>query len=297
MSQNSGSESTNTDTTESKKALLTERESRITDTSDPAPTADPAPTTSTPTTSTQAADITSTNPVATSTEIKEDANEFFEDSIIAEKYKTPHEIAIQRLGSIHEHCAKILKMYKLLRTECFIPQGFEMNKLLDFNNITSFDEILKTKVGKMTTIDKKLACFPILVDALYILFARLVDETAPFIMMPRTQLGIQLQVNAMGRSKYFTQEQHAAVTADFLNFITEPTMKNILIQHIPYIIANNFSISDVELIFKRNINLHIKKLIATLIMAAYKKEPAKIPQDLTDLIEPEPESTTQLQKN
>jgi len=33
----------------------------------------------------------------------------FDDSVIAEKYKTPHEIAIERLGTVHEHCAKLFK--------------------------------------------------------------------------------------------------------------------------------------------------------------------------------------------
>ncbi len=229
------------------------------------------------------------------TEIKE-LDDPFDDSPIAEKYKTPHQLALERLGNLHEHCAKIIKMYKLLCTDSFIPEGFEMNKLLDFNNIVSFDELLKTKVNELTTIDKKLACFPILVDALYILYARIVDETAPFLMMPRSQMSIQLQVNAMGRSRFLTGEQQAEALAGFLNFITEPTMKNLLTQHIPYIIANNFSISDVELMFKRNVNKHIKNVIAVLVSAAYKKLPAKIPQELNELIT-EPTTSNEVQKN
>ena len=209
----------------------------------------------------------------------------FDDSVIAEKYKTPHEIAIERLGTIHEHCAKIIQMFKLLKTECFIPAGFEMNKLLDFNNITSFEDVLNSKTDKITTIDKKLACFPILVDALYVLYARIVDETAPFIMMPRNHLAIGLQFNAMGRSKYLTHEQQATLLAGFLNFLQEPTMKNLFTQHIPYIMANDFSISDVELMFKRNIVLHLKPLIALLIKIAYKKFPAKIPEEVEAIIQ------------
>jgi hypothetical protein len=226
--------------------------------------------------------------------LEEKNDDPFGDSPIAEKYLTPHQTALKRLGNLHEHCSKILHMYKLLITECYIPGGFEMNKLLDFNNITSFDDILKRKVDKITTIDKKLMCLPILVDAMYVLYARIVDETAPLTMMPRNHLAIGLQINAMGRTKYLSHEDQGFILSEFLNFVTEPTLKNLFTQHIPYIMANDFSISDVELMFKRNINMRIQKMIGILIKAAYKKSPAKLPDEIKEIIG---ESNPGVQKN